>query len=73
MTLLSRVQICLCLDYRAFKVAMSRLSCVQRYLCPDFCAFICVFRPYNFEGTAPLCAVISVWTYRLSAWDLNPV
>ena len=79
---LSCVQNCLCPDYRAFKIAyvqtivrsklhMSRLSCVQNCICPDYRAFIFFSRPCNFERTTPPCAFISVWTYRLSVWDLN--
>ena len=103
MSRLSCVQNCLCPDYRAFKIAyvqtivrsklhMSRLSCVQNCICPDYRAFkiayvqtimrsklhmsrlSCVHffsRPCNFERTTPPCAFISVWTYRLSVWDLN--
>ena len=73
-----------CSDFRAFKVAYvqnivrsklptSRLSCVQRYLCPEYRAFIRVSRPCNFERTTPPCAFISVWTYQLSVWDLSLV
>ena len=40
---------------------MSRLSCVHFFS-----------RPCNFERTTPPCAFISVWTYRLSVWHLNP-
>ena len=82
MSRLSCVQNCLCPDYRAFKIAfvqtivrsklhMSRLSCVQNCICPDYRAFIFFSRPCNFERTTPPCAFISVWTYRLSVWDLN--
>ena len=68
------------------KLHMSRLSCVQRALCPDFRAFknasvqtvvrsklpmIRLSRLCNVERTTPPCAFISVWTYRLSVWDLN--
>ena len=71
-----------CPDFRAFKIAyvqtivrsklhMSRLSCVQNCICPDYRAFIFFSRPCNFERTTPPCAFISVWTYRLSVWDLN--
>ena len=82
MSRLSCVQNCLCPDYRAFIIAyvqtivrsklhMSRLSCVQNCICPDYRAFIFFSRPCNFERTTPPCAFISVWTYRLSVWDLN--
>ena len=82
MSRLSCVQNCICPDYRAFKIAyvqtivrsklhMSRLSCVQNCICPDYRAFILFSRPCNFERTTPPCAFISVWTYRLSVWDLN--
>ena len=53
------------------KLHMSRLSCVQICMCPDYRAFIFFSRPFNFERTTPPCAFISVWTYRLSVWDLN--
>ena len=82
MSRLSCVQNCVCPDYRAFTIAyvqtivrsklhMSRLSCVQNCICPDYRAFIFFSRPCNFERTTPPCAFISVWTYRLSVWDLN--
>ena len=49
---------------RAFKIAyvetfvhsnlpISRLSCFQKYLCPEFCAFIFLSKPRNFRITAP--------------------
>ena len=71
-----------CPDFRAFKIAYvqtivrsklqkSRLSCVQNCICSDYRAFVFFSRPCNFERTTPPCAFISVWTYRLSVWDLN--
>ena len=71
-----------CPDFRAFKIAdaqtimrsklhMSRLSCVQNCICPDYRAFIFFSRPCIFERTTSPCAFISVWAYRLSVWDLN--
>ena len=92
MSRLSCVQSYIWPDYRAFKIAyvqtivhsklhMSRLSCVQNCICPDYRAFKISYvqtivrsffsRPCNFERTTPPCAFISVWTYRLSVWDLN--
>ena len=63
------------------KLHMSRLSCVLNCICPDYRAFKIAYvqtivrsffsRPCNFERTTPPCAFISVWTYRLSVWDLN--
>ena len=63
------------------KLHMSRLSCVQNCICPDYRAFKIAYvqtivrsffsKPCNFERTTPPCAFISVWTYRLSVWDLN--
>ena len=65
------------------KLHLSRLSCIQNCICPDYRAFkiayvqtivrsfIFFFRPCNFGRTTPPCAFISVWTYRLSVWDLN--
>ena len=63
------------------KLHMSRLPCVQNCICPDYRAFKIAYvqtivrsffsRPCNFECTTPHCAFISVWTYRLSVWDLN--
>ena len=69
-------------DFRAFKIAyvqtivrsklhMSRLSCVQNCICPDYRAFIFFSRPCNVERTTPPCAFMWVWTYPLSVWDLN--
>ena len=92
MSRLSCVQNRLCPDYRAFKIAyvqtivrskslMSRLSCVQNCICPDYRAFKIAYvqtivrsffsRPCNFERMTPPCSFISVWTYRLSVWELN--
>ena len=49
---LSFFQSCLS-DFRAFKVAYVHTTCVQSYLCPDYRAYIRVFRPCNFERTTP--------------------
>ena len=53
------------------KLPMSRLSSVKSCLYPDYCVFIRVSRPCNFEH--PPCTFISVWNYQRSVWELSGV
>ena len=53
---------------------MSRLSCVQRYLCPEFRGFIGVSRPCNFESTTPFLCVhfgLDISTFGLAPQPLK--
>ena len=74
-----------CLSISIFKVAydqtivrsklpMSRISCIQSCLCPDYRAFVGVSRPCNFEITTPLLCVqfgLDISTFGLAPQPLK--